>query len=73
LKYRDVYGNVFDSNDPFTSFTYSILKNISPFIVNESAASISNHVAYSVNRFSAQHKFDCLLESGIQPLLEEIL
>jgi len=71
--YRDVCGRVFEDYDTFASLAYDILDDNFPFVIKERSASILNHVAYGVNRFSAQHMVDGLIESGIEPLIEEIL
>ncbi|MPQ32190.1 serine/threonine protein kinase [Clostridium estertheticum] len=71
--YRDVCGRVFEDYDTFASISYNILSDNFPFAIKERSAIILNHVAYVVNRFSAQHMVDELIESGIEPLIEEIL
>lgn len=71
--YRDICGRVFEDYDTFASLAYDILNKNFAFAIKERSASILNHVAYGINRFSAQHMVDDLIESGIEPLIEEIL
>ncbi|MBF8984506.1 serine/threonine protein kinase [Lutibacter sp. B2] len=71
--YRDVCGRTFTSYDSFAIFAHTILTGEFSFVAKERSASILNHVAYGVNRFSAQQQVDDLIDIGIDPLLEEIL
>lgn len=71
--YRDVCGRSFEAYDPFASFAYTVLKNGFPFVVNEIAANILRFVAYDVNRFSAQHLIESIIEIGVEPMIEDIL
>lgn len=73
--YIDEAGRSFSAYDPFANFSYDVLNrkpNFS-FTVNEIAANILNHIAYSVRRFSAQHKIESLLKVGLEPFIESVL
>lgn len=63
----------FESNDPFASFADKVLRDNFSFVVKETAANILRYVAWDVNRFSAQHMVEGLIELGIEPLLEDII
>ena len=53
---------------------YLVLQeNSLPFVVKERAAKILRYIAYTVNRFFAQHLIESLQTKGIEPMLEEIL
>ena len=41
--------------------------------LKETAATILRYVARDVNRFSAQHKIENILDAGVDPLIEDIL
>ena len=34
---------------------------------------VKKYVAWDVNRFSAQHKIENILDAGVDPLIEDIL
>lgn len=70
--YTDVC-NRFEDYDNFAYFSNSVLKGKFSYVVNEIAANILRYIAYDVNRFSAQHLIDALIEDGIEPMLEDIL
>ena len=71
--YQQTCGRSFDAYDPFATFTYSVLKDGFPFVVNEIAANILRFVAKDVNRFSAQHMVEDLIDEGLEPMIEDIL
>lgn len=71
--YQDICGRTFEAYDPFATFSYHVLQEDFPFVVKEIAANILRYVATDVNRFSAQHMVEELEESGIEPMLEDIL
>jgi eukaryotic-like serine/threonine-protein kinase len=63
----------FESNDPIASFANQVLQEQFTFLTKEKAARILSHIAYSVNRFSAQRMIDRLIKRGIEPLIEDVL
>lgn len=63
----------FESYDPIASFANTILQDQFSFITKEKAARILNHIAFSVNRFSAQRMVERLINSGVEPLIESVL
>ena len=63
----------FAAHDPFASFANRVLKDEFSFVVKETAATILRYVAWDVNRFSAQHMVENLLDMGIEPMLEDII
>lgn len=71
--YQDVCGRTFAAYDPFAYFAYLVLKNGFPYVVNETAANILRFVARDVNRFTAQHLVEEIINIGVEPMIEEIL
>lgn len=71
--YQEVCGRSFEAYDPFASFAYRVLRDNFPFVVKETAANILRFVATSVNRFSAQHMVQELIDDGLEPMIEDIL
>ena len=71
--FREVCGRSFVAYDPFATFSYRILQEDFSFVVKETAAYILRYVATDVNRFSAQHMVENLKETGIEPMIEDIL
>ena len=71
--YQDVCGYSFAAYDPFALFAYSVLSEGFSYVVNEIAANILRYIARDVNRFEAQHLAESLIDSGLEPLIEEIL
>src|SRR5699024_12370228 len=63
----------FESNDPIASFANLVLQDQFSFLTKEKAARILSHIAYSVNRFSAQKMIERLIDRGIEPLIENVL
>ncbi len=70
--FRDVCKK-FDDNDAFARLSNTILKSKFDYAIKEIAANILRYVAYDVNRFSAQHMVEDLVNDGIEPMLEDIL
>lgn len=67
-------GKNYDSYDPIAQLAYRILHDDAfCFIAKELSANILKHIAYRVNRFSAQNLIEQLIREGIEPFLEEIL
>lgn len=71
--FRDVCGRSFEANDPFAVFASEVLSGPFPFVVKEIAANILHYVAWDVNRFSAQHLVEEIIDEGIEPMLEDII
>ena len=71
--YQEVCGRSFEAYDPFASFAYVVLKNGFSYVVNEIAANILRYVAQDVNRFSAQHLVESIIDFGVEPMIEDIL
>ena len=71
--YKDVCGRTFAAYDPFATFSYRVLQEGFSFVVKETAANILRYIATDVNRFSAKHMMEKLKQSGIEPMLEDIL
>ena len=71
--YQEICGRTFAAYDPFASFAYLVLRNGFPYVVNETAANILRFVARDVNRFSAQHMVQDIINTGVEPMIEEIL
>ena len=70
--FRDVC-KTFESNDAFASLAKKIIQNRFDFAVKETAANILRYIAFDVNRFSAQHMIEDLIDQGIEPMLEDLL
>ena len=71
--FRDVCGRSFEANDVFAYFANKVLKDGFSFVVKEIAATILRYVAWDVNRFSAQRLIENLIDTGIEPMLEDML
>lgn len=71
--FRIVCGRSFEKHDPFASFAAKVLTEEFSFVVKEIAATILRYVAWDVNRFSAQHLVENIIQEGIDPLLEDII
>ena len=67
------YLKRFEYADPFASLSFRVLKGQFSFNVKEVAAQILHYIAYVVERFSAQHMIEYLIENGIEPMIESIL
>lgn len=63
----------FESNDPIAKFACLVLKGNFSYTINEAAAIILHNIAFDVNRFSAQHLVEEILDMGVEPMLEDIL
>ena len=63
----------FESHDPFAVFSNRVLNGDYPFVVKEIAARILGYVAWDINRYSAQDMVRSIIESGIDPMLEDII
>jgi len=72
-EYQSVCGRVFEAYDPYASFARNVLRGNYSYVVKETAANILRFVARDVNRFSAQHMVEDIINEGIEPLLEEII
>lgn len=73
---NNTYSNVtyrFEDNDNFSILAYKILNGQYTFVAKEIAASILYYNAFLVNRYHAQHLIEDLLETGVEPLIEEKL
>lgn len=71
--YQAVCGRSFEAYDVYSSFAKEVLSRHYSFVVKEIAANILRYVAWDVNRFSAQHMVENIINAGIEPLLEEII
>ena len=71
--YQSVCGRSFEAYDVYSSFAYEILNEKFSFTVKEIAANILRYIAWDVNRFSAQHMVENLLNAGMEPMLEDII
>ena len=71
--YQEICGRSFEAYDPFANFAYKVLKDNFPIVVKETAANILRFVATYVNRFSAQHMVQELVDEGLEPMIEDIL
>ena len=71
--FREVCGRSFEAYDPFAVFSNKVLRENFSFVVKEIAATVLRYIAWDVNRFSAQHMIESLIDEGIEPMLEEIL
>ncbi|MBS4217501.1 serine/threonine protein kinase [Bacillus sp. FJAT-49711] len=63
----------FESYDPIASLANTILQDQFSFLTKEKAARILSHIAFSVNRFSAQRMVERLIDRGLEPLIESVL
>ncbi|MBQ3540397.1 MAG: serine/threonine protein kinase [Phascolarctobacterium sp.] len=59
--------------DIFAEFAYRVLKLDYNFVVKEIAAKVLRTIAIEINRYSAQRKINSLIDSGVEPLIEDIL
>jgi eukaryotic-like serine/threonine-protein kinase len=72
--FQEYCGFSFSSYDVFSDLAYRILKsNGFSYLTNETAARILNTVAKEVNRFESQRLIERLIESGLEPSIEDIL
>lgn len=71
--YQSVCGRSFEAYDVYASFAYAVIQRAYEFVVKEIASNILRYIAWDVNRFSAQHMVNNLINSGIEPMLEEII
>ena len=71
--YQSVCGRSFEAYDVYASFAYAVIQRAYEFVVKEIASNILRYIAWDVNRFSAQHMVTNLINSGIEPMLEEII
>ena len=71
--YQTVCGRSYEAYDVYSSFAYDVLKEKFSFVVKEIAANILRYVAWDVNRFSAQHMVEDLMNAGVEPMLEDII
>ncbi len=71
--FREVCGRSYTSYDKFSSFATRVLYGNFPFVIKETAANILRYVAWDVNRFLAQDMVKELIDSGIEPMLEDII
>ena len=71
--YQTVSRRSFDVYDVYAIFAKRVLLDTFPFVVKEIAASILRYVAWDVNRFSAQHMVEEIIDEGIEPMLEDII
>ena len=59
--------------DISANFARNVLRGNYSYVVKETAANILRFVAWDVNRFSAQHMVENIINEGIEPLLEEVI
>lgn len=60
--------------DSISDIAYNVLNDDTfSFVAKEISASLLKYIACDVNRFDAKRKIECLINKGIEPLLEEIL
>jgi hypothetical protein len=71
--YQIVSGRSFEAYDVYAIFAKRILLDKFTFVVKEIAANILRYVAWDVNRFSAQHMVEDIINEGIDPMLEDII
>ena len=71
--FRDVSERSFEANDPFAELAEKVIQGKFDFNIKETAATILRYVAWDVNRYSAQHRIEKILDAGVDPLIEEIL
>lgn len=64
--------STFESYDPIADFAYDVVGKYS-YLVSEVACDILRYIAKCINRFHAQKLVKNLIDSGIEPLLEEKL
>lgn len=71
--YKTVCGRSFVAYDVYASFARKVLLDRFSFVVQEIAANIIRFIAWDVNRYSAQHMIEEIINEGIEPILEEII
>lgn len=71
--YKNACNWSYEANDPFAELAEKVIRGQFDFTVKETAAHILNHIAWDVNRFSAQHKVRRIIQDGVDPLIEEII
>ncbi len=71
--FRNACGRSFEAHDVFAYFADKVLLDNFSFVVKETAATILRYVAWDVNRFSAQRLITNLINTGIEPMLEDEL
>ena len=64
---------VYDVYDVYSTFAKGVLLDKFTFVVKEIAANILRYIAWNVNRFSAQHMVEDIINEGIDPMLEDII
>ena len=71
--YQIVGGRSFEAYDVYAIFAKRVLEGKFTFVVKEIAANILRYVAWDVNRFSAQHMVEEIIDEGIDPMLVDII
>jgi len=71
--YQEICGRSFEAYDSYSSFARKVLIGDYSFRIKEIAANILRYVAWDVNRFSAQHMVNEIINDGIDPMLEDII
>lgn len=71
--YQIVSGRSFEAYDVYATFAKRVILDKFSFVVKEIASNILRYVAWDVNRFSAQHMVEDIINEGIDPMLEDII
>jgi len=71
--YQSVCGRSFEAYDVYSAFAKQVLSQKYCFVVKEIAANILRYIAWDVNRFSAQYMVEDIINSGVEPLLEDVI
>lgn len=66
-------GRSFEAYDVYATFAKRIILDKFSFVVKEIASNILRYVAWDINRFSAQHMVEDIINEGIDPMLEDII
>lgn len=64
---------VWEDYDNFGTIAFNVIRDNYAFVAQEIAARILYSVAYEVNRFNIQRLVDQLLETGVDPIIEDML
>lgn len=63
----------FEDYDDFGTIAYNVISNNMAYVAQEIAAKILKYIAIDVNRYGIHRLMDDLVESGVDPLIENLL
>lgn len=64
---------IWDDYDVFANISEAIINGKYDFLVREIAARVLHEIAFGKNRFNAQYIINSIIDSGVEPSIEDIL